>query len=86
MALTLTNRREGVTSDGRRSVDFTATFSNGDASDITLATLGLQNADEVWVKVAAASGIAVDITADDSSKITLDPSAAGAPTIRVIGS
>lgn len=85
MALTLSNRVERVTTDGRRAVEYTATFDDGSAADITLADAGFTVIDEVWVKAASSGGSGVDITANDSTKITLDPVAATAPTIRIVG-
>jgi hypothetical protein len=86
MALTLTARAEGVTSSGKRYVEYTATFSNSDAADITHVTSGFQQVDEVWVKAKAASGITLDLTTNNATKIALTPSAAGAHTIRLVGS
>jgi uncharacterized protein YchJ len=85
MALTLTNRVEGVDHRGRRIVEYTATFDNGDAADITHATSGFVAVEEVWLKTKTASGIAIDITTNNATKITLDPSASGAGTIRIVG-
>ena len=86
MALTLTNRVEGVTVDGKRSVTYTAAFSDGAAADITKAVLGLKTVDAVWIKALAADGSGVDLTANDATKITLDPVAACTCTIAIVGS
>lgn len=86
MALVLTARKEGVTVDGRRYVEYTATFAGAEAGDITHATSGFQQVDEVWVKAKTSAGIAIDLTTNNSTKIALTSGAAGAHTIRLFGS
>lgn len=86
MALTLTARAEGVASNGKRTVDYTAAFSDGAAADITKAILGLSTIDEVWIKAPASGASGVDLTANSSTLITLDPVASTTVTIRVVGS
>jgi hypothetical protein len=85
MALTLSARREGVSIDGKRTVTYTCAFSNGDAAEITKAVLGLHRVDDVFVTVAASGGTGVDLTAQDSDSITLDPVAAATLDLVFVG-
>lgn len=85
MAVTLSARKEGVSVDGKRTVTYTATFDDNSAADVTKATIGLTTVDAVYLKLKSSSGIAVDLTANDSTKITLDPSGAGSADIVIAG-
>jgi hypothetical protein len=76
MAITLSARREGVSSSGKRTVTYTVAFSNGDADDVSNAELGLHRVDEVYVVAPTASSTSVDVTANDGTVVTLDPGAA----------
>ena len=76
MALTLSNRREGVSSNGKRTVRYTCTFSNGDPADVTKAQLGLHRVDDMYVVVQSSGGTGVDVTTNNATKVTLDPVAA----------
>jgi len=85
MALTLSARNEGVTADGKRQVEYLCTFDDGSADDVTKAELGLVEVDEIVQVVKTASSIAIDVTANDATKVTLDPSGAGSATVRFVG-
>jgi hypothetical protein len=76
MAITLSARREGVSSNGKRTVTYTVAFSDGSADNVTNATLGLHRVDDVYVVAASSGGTGVDVTANDGTNVTLDPVAA----------
>lgn len=76
MALTLTNRREGVSVNGKRTVTYQCAFDDGSAADVTMATLGLHRVDEIYVKVKTSGGSGIDVTTNNATKVTLDPIAA----------
>jgi beta-lactamase class A len=85
MAITLSNRREGVHVTGKRQVTYLVTFSDNTADDVSNAELGLHRVDEVLITALTASSIAIDVTANDGTNVTLDPSAAGAHDITFVG-
>lgn len=86
MALTQTARVEGVSINGKRTVTYTCAFSDGTAADVTLASLGLRVVDEVYVRVPTSGASGVDLTANDATKVTLDPVAATTVDITFVGS
>jgi hypothetical protein len=56
MAIAITNRIEGVTSNGKRSVDATVTFDNPydlGGEPVTINQVGLKRIDEIWVDTVA---------------------------------
>lgn len=86
MAMTINSRTERVTASGKRAVDYNLTFDNGNAADLTAAVSGMTRIDEVWVQAKASGGTGIDVTANDGTKITLDPVAAVTNVIvRVVG-
>lgn len=85
MALTLSARREGVESNGKRSVRYTCAFSDGTAADVTKATLGLHRVDEIHIVAKTSGGTGVDVTTNNATKVTLDPVAAATVDIVFIG-
>lgn len=72
MALVLSARRERVTSDGRRAVEYNLAFDDGTAAEVTLDELGLNVVDEVWVKLPTAESIAVTIDNVGDGDVTLE--------------
>ena len=76
MAMTINSRKERVTVDGQRAVEYDLTFSDGAAADITALTSGMTIVSEVWVKAKTSGGTGIDVTTNNGTKITLDPVAA----------
>lgn len=85
MAVTLSNRREGVSIDGKRSVTLTAVFTDGTAVAVTKASLGLHRVDAVYVRAASAGTTGVDFTSQDATNVNLDPVAAATVDLVFVG-